>query len=354
MSEIEVPKGLMNVIVDETAIATTDSTGNLLYRGYKVVDLVKKLGFEDVAYLVAFGKVPTKEEKEKFFSRVKENSLIDSSVEDIMRILKEKDIMRNIRSIISLYPYSSEKSDDLLVEIAAKIPKIISDSYRIFHKLPLIDDADGGYAERLYYLLTGNKDAEKSKYLERLLIMYMEHEFNASTFALRVTASTLADPIAAVTSALATLKGPLHGGANAEILDFFLGFKDVDDALQYIDEKIANKEKVMGFGHRIYKDMDPRAQFIKQQLKQMAGDSKLFKIASAIEDRMWEKKKIPANLDFYAAIYMHLLGIEQDFYTPIFAASRVFGWIAHYKEQLQNNKIIRPSSKYVGPTNLTL
>ena len=354
MSDIEVPKGLTNVIVDETGIATTDSTGNLLYRGYKVVDLVRKLGFEDVAYLIVYGKVPTEQERNSFFARIKENSMIDGSVEDVMRILKEKDVMRNIRSIVSLYPYTSEKSDDLLVEIAAKIPKIVSDSYRIAHNLPLVDDADGSFAERFYYLITGNRDPEKSKYLERLMIMYMEHEFNASTFALRVTASTLADPVAAVTSALATLKGPLHGGASAEILDFFLGFKSGEDAVKYIDDKIEKKEKIMGFGHRIYKDMDPRAQYIKEQLRQMAGDSSLFRIAVAIEERMWEKKKIPANLDFYAAIYMHLLGIDQDFYTPIFAASRVFGWIAHYNEQLQNNKIIRPSSKYVGPTGLSL
>ena len=354
MAEIVVPRGLANVIVDKTAIATTDESGNLLYRGYRTVDLVEKKDFEDAAYLIVYGKIPDREEKNSFLLKLKENFGVSEEVRKVISILKEEDLMRSLRSLVSLYPYRNTDNDDLMIEMAAKFPEFISLSYRLSHGLEPIKPIDGTYPERFYHLITGKHDKIKAKYLGMLMILYMEHEFNASTYALRVTASTLADPISAFTTALATLKGPLHGGANAEILDFFKKFNDTDEAVKYVDEQIEKKEKVMGFGHRIYKRMDPRAQFVKAKLKEIAGDSMVLKIAEAVENRMWDKKSIPANLDFYAAIYMDTLGIPQDFYTPLFAASRVFGWCAHYKEQIQDNKIIRPSSEYVGPKNLKL
>lgn len=354
MSEIEVPKGLNGVVVDQTAIATTDDSGNLLYRGYRAVELAERVSAADVAFLIVNDRLPSKEESVKFDSEIKSNSAIDEKITEIMKILKEKDVMKNLRSITSLYPFRSTDKDKLLLEVAAKFPKIVSDTFRISRGEELIEDLELPFSERLYYLFTGKKDKSRAQYLNKLIILYMEHEFNASTFALRVTASTLADPVASIVSALATLKGPLHGGANAEILDFFLGFKNVEDAVKFVDEKVEAKEKVMGFGHRVYKTRDPRAQFVKEEIRKMDSDAHIFKIAEAIENRMWEKKKVPANLDFYAAIYMHMLGIDQDLYTPLFAASRVFGWIAHYNEQLENNKIIRPSSKYVGKTGREL
>lgn len=354
MSEIVVPKGLANVIVDSTAIATTDASGNLLYRGYKTVDLVEKADFEDAAYLIVYGKIPNAEEKSAFIKRIKGDFGIDDKVKEIIEILKEENMMRSLRSLVSLYPYESNGDDDLMLEMATKFPELISLSYRLPRGLKPLTPIEGTYAERFYHLITGSSDPLKAKYLQILMILYMEHEFNASTFALRVTASTLADPVSSFVTALAALKGPLHGGANAEILDFFKKFSGPEEAVKYVDEQIAKGEKVMGFGHRIYKRLDPRAQLVKAKLKEIAGDSKVLKIAEAVENRMWEKKSVPANLDFYAAIYMDTLGISQDFYTPIFAASRVFGWIAHYKEQMVGNKIIRPSSAYTGPTGLEL
>lgn len=354
MSEIVVPRGLANVIVDNTAIATTDASGNLLYRGYKTVNLVEKADFEDVAYLIAYGKIPDEKEKNEFKAKIKSFSGVDNRVKDVIKILKEENMMRSLRSLVSLYPYKSNEDDGLMLEMAAKFPELISLSYRLPKGLEPLMPIDGTYAERFYHLITGKSDPLKAKYLQILMILYMEHEFNASTFALRVTASTLADPVSAFTTALATLKGPLHGGANAEILDFFNNFSGPEEAVKYVDEQIAKGEKVMGFGHRIYKRLDPRAQLVKAKLKEIAGDSKVLKIAEAVENRMWEKKSVPANLDFYAAIYMDTLGIPQDFYTPVFAASRVFGWIAHYKEQMVGNKIIRPSSSYTGPTGLEI
>ncbi len=354
MSEIEVPKGLNGVVVDQTAIATTDDSGNLLYRGYRAVELAERSDAADVAYLIINDRLPSASEKSDFASSLKKYSGMDPKISEVLKILKEKDVMRNLRSIVSLYPYASASDSELLLEIAARFPRIISDTFRVSKGLDPLEDIDASFSERLYYLFTGNKDREKAKYLNKLLILYMEHEFNASTFALRVTASTLADPISSIVSALATLKGPLHGGANAEILDFFLGFKDAEEARKYVDEMVEKKEKVMGFGHRVYKTRDPRAQFVKEEIRKMDKDAHMFRIAETIENRMWEKKKVPANLDFYAAIYMHMLGIDQNLYTPLFAASRVFGWIAHYNEQLSANKIIRPSSKYVGKTGREL
>lgn len=354
MEEIKVPKGLANVVVDKTAIATTDATGNLLYRGYKTADLVDHSDFESTAYLIVNGKIPDKEEKKNFLESLKKNYGISEEVQQVISILKEKDMMRSLRSLVSLYPYSSKDDDSLMIEMAAKFPELISLSYRLARGLEPLTPIEGTFTERFYHLITGQRDPERARYLGMLMILYMEHEFNASTFALRVTASTLADPIASFTTALATLKGPLHGGANAEILDFFKKFRDAEEAVKYVDDQIAKGEKVMGFGHRIYKRLDPRAQQVKAKLKEIAGDSKVLKIAEAVENRMWEKKSVPANLDFYAAIYMDILGISQEFYTPLFAASRVFGWIAHYREQMIGNKIIRPSSEYSGPTGLKL
>lgn len=352
--EITVPRGLANVIVDKTAIATTDNSGNLLYRGYKAVDLVEKATLEDAAYLIVFGKLPGQKEKESFASKLTESFGVDEDTRNVLSILKEKDLMRSLRSIVSFYHYEHTEGNDLMLEMTAKFPEFISLAYRLSHGLEPLEAISGSYAERFYHLITGKNEPEKAKYLGMLMILYMEHEFNASTFALRVTASTLADPIASFTSALATLKGPLHGGANAEILDFFKNFSSPEEAVKYVDGQVAKGEKVMGFGHRIYKRLDPRAQCVKGKLKEIAPDSKILQIAEAVENRMWEKKSVPANLDFYAAIYMDILGIPQDFYTPIFAASRAFGWIAHYNEQLEGNRLIRPSSQYVGPMGLEL
>lgn len=354
MEEIKVPKGLANVIVDSTAVATTDASGNLLYRGYKTADLVDHSDFESTAFLIANGAIPTKEEKDQFVKTLKSFYGVSPEVREVISILKEKDMMRSLRSLVSLYPYESKDDDSLMMEMAAKFPELISLAYRLARGLEPLEPIEGTFTERFYHLITGKNEPEKARYLGMLMILYMEHEFNASTFALRVTASTLADPVSSFTSALATLKGPLHGGANAEILDFFKKFKDADEAVKYVDDQIDRGEKVMGFGHRIYKRLDPRAQQVKAKLKEIAGDAKVLKIAEAVENRMWEKKNIPANLDFYAAIYMDTLGIPQDFYTPLFAASRAFGWIAHYKEQMIGNKIIRPSSQYTGPTDLKL
>jgi citrate synthase len=355
---IEVPKGLDKVIIDKTSIASTDSEGHLIYRGYKAVDLAEKASFEQTAYLVVYGHLPSSSDLGEFSEFLARNSGLDDNTEKIIQLLpKDTLIIDLLRSIVSLMPIKETANDKILLDIAAKMPRISSDGYRLLRGMDVLKDIRGSYAERFYYLLTGRDDKIMAKYFEKILILYMEHEFNASTFALRVTASTLSDPRASVTSALAAIKGPLHGGANAEILNYILAMKSPEDGINFVDEKLAKKEKIMGFGHRIYKKMDPRAQFIKGPLKELAklkNADMLYDISTAMEKRIWDDKKIPANLDFYAAIYMYLLGIDQAFYTPIFSAARSFGWAAHYIEQISDNKLIRPDSKYVGPVGLNV
>ncbi|MCL4331995.1 MAG: citrate/2-methylcitrate synthase [Candidatus Thermoplasmatota archaeon] len=354
MTENLVPKGLQGVAVDVTSIATTDSEGNLLYRGYKTVELANRKSFEEVAHLVLNGKLPDGEELSEFKKFLRDSSHIDQDLIGIMKLARETNVMDGLRSGVSIGKYKNTLPGLLLPEIAAKFPQIVSSTSRINEGKEPLKNIDGSYAENLFYLLTGKEDRTKARFLEKLLILYMEHEFNASTFALRVAASTLADPVSAVVAALSTLKGPLHGGANSEVLTYLLNFKSEEEALKYVDEKLEKKEKIMGFGHRIYKAKDPRAQFVKNELNTLMGNKDAFRYAVAIEERVWEEKHLPANLDFYAALYLNELGIDEKFYLPIFGCARVFGWGAHYKEQVADNKIIRPSSVYVGPKGLEL
>jgi citrate synthase len=359
MEPIVVPKGLDGVIVDDSAICTADSdNGTLIYRGYSAVELAEKASFEQTAYLIVYGKLPGRNELAEFSQFLKKNEEPDSNTKKIMALInKDTAVIDLMRSVVSLVPTNETKQDRVLLEIAAKMPHIAADGYRLINGAAPLPSISGTYAERFYYQLTGKNDAEAAKYLEKLLILYMEHEMNASTFALRVTASTLADPRAALTTALATIKGPLHGGANDQILNYIVKMDTKDEAVKFVDDRLARKEKIMGFGHRIYKKVDPRAQFMKKELdalSRLKHTEKLYDIAAAIEETVWDRKKLPANLDFYAALIMHLLGIDHVFYTPIFASSRSFGWAAHYLEQVGNNKLIRPDSRYIGPTGLKL
>lgn len=343
------PKGLAGVYVDETKIATTDRTGNLVYRGYRVIDLADKLEFESVAYLVVYGNLPTGEQLEEFKKLLSENYRIDEDTAKVLDSLGGRGVIDKLRTGVSSVQSTGRSAEDLL-KIASKFPEIVMYGSEGKH----ISQNAGSFASRFYSSLTGSADAEKSRLFEKILMMYMEHEFNASTFALRVTASTMADPVCAFTTALATLKGPLHGGANSEVLQYLLNFRSQEDALAWVDSKLEKKELLMGFGHRVYKDKDPRAQYLKKILLKNFGDVNAVRYAAAIEDYVWQKKTLAANLDFYAALYMHLLGIDEKYYLSIFAISRVFGWVAHYLEQQENNKLIRPLALYTGQNDMKM
>ena len=351
MSEIEVPKGLTGVIVDSTSVATTDPEGNLVYRGYKTVELARHKSFTEIAYLVVYGELPDRQLLPEFEDRLLTKSKPIPELRKVIEILKEKNIMVSLRTLTSALKVNSDNVLDTLLAIAAQIPVMASDSYRKANGLEYLNQNHDNLSKRIYYLFTGEENETKSKMLEKIMIMYMEHEFNASTFALRVAASTATDPASAINAAISTLKGPLHGGANAEILSYLLKFKDEEEGISFVKERLEKKQLIMGFGHRVYKTKDPRAQFIKEELRKMIGNTDRFKIATAIEDYLWDTKKLPANLDYYGAFYLHEIGIVEPLYTPLFASSRVFGWIAHYLEQTANNKLIRPLAKYIGPTD---
>ncbi|MGP6207335.1 citrate/2-methylcitrate synthase [Cuniculiplasma sp. SKW3] len=347
--EIKVPKGLANVVVDSTSIATTGASGNLLYRGYRAVDLADRKSFEEVAYLIVYGKLPANEELKSFRNKLDSEMKLDEKTKSIMDILKEKDIMRNLRSIVSLIHYSKGDTNETFIQMEAKLPLISAYSAHAAYGRPMKEMEGEFFVEKFFSLIADPSKKAYWKSLEKLMILYMEHEFNASTFALRVAASTLTDPVSAVTAALATLKGPLHGGANSEVLSYLSKIKNEQDARDFVEGKLANKEKIMGFGHRVYKKKDPRAQYVKEELRRIAPDYARFKAAEYVENYMFEKKGIPANVDLFAAVLMDFLGIEEIFNLPVFACSRIFGWNAHYNEQVADNKLIRPAAEYTGP-----
>ena len=345
--EIIVPKGLANVVVDTTSIATTGASGNLLYRGYRAVELAEKKSFEEVAYLIINGRLPTQNELSPFKNELNSNMVIDDSVLKIMNMIREKNLMRNIRSMISLYPYNMGDDQSIFTQMEAKMPLLTSCSASSMNGTPIKTPRGNDFSQKFYSLIT-DRENKNWKSFEKLMILYMEHEFNASTFALRVATSTLTDPVSAVTAALATLKGPLHGGANSEVLTYLSGIENEKDAMKFVEGKLEKKEKIMGFGHRVYKKRDPRALFVREELRKIAPTDQKFVAAEMVENYMFEKKGLPANVDLYAAVLMDYLGINEMFYLPVFACSRIFGWNAHYFEQLNNNRIIRPASQYTG------
>ncbi len=358
---MKVPAGLDGVAVAETTISKSDVDGTLIYRGYDINDLAKNASFEETAYLILKDKLPTKSDLDSFKSSLNSKMRVDSRAYGVIRDLpKDSHPMDVLRTVVSALGSIDEERNTAgqQLSIAAKMPVLLSNAPRVLRGERMVEPRkDLPYAANLLYMIDGKEHPSLDAWLfERELIFYMEHDLNASSFTVRVVASTLADPYAAVTAGLAALKGPLHGGANEAAMETLRTLKDARSAKQYVENAFAERRKVIGFGHRVYKDFDPRARLSKRYLKQLLkskglGDS-LFVICDAMEKEMWERKKLPANLDFYAAPVFYTLGIPIPLYTPIFAASRVFGWIAHYDEQLRENKLIRPDATYVGQKDL--
>ena len=357
---IRAPKGLAGVSVADTKISKSGSDGSLIYRGYPISEIAANATFEETAYLVLNGRLPTRGQLRGFSEGLAAKGKVDGKVFAIMKELGRRshpiDVIRTAVSSLG----SIDKEDSVADEeasIEAKMPVLAANSRRV----PLGErprrPRDGlGFASNLLQMLTKKEANDFDRWVfERVLIFYMEHDMNASSFTVRVVASTLADPYAAASAGLSSLKGPLHGGANEAAMEMLLEVKDPAKAGEFLERTFREGKKLMGFGHRVYKAFDPRARLCKGYLKQLAdrsGDPWLYELCDAVEREMWERKKIPPNLDYYAAPIFYLLGIEVPLYTPIFAASRVFGWMAHYNEQVEENKLIRPDSVYVGPSGL--
>ncbi|MDE1858630.1 MAG: hypothetical protein KGI26_06170 [Thaumarchaeota archaeon] len=358
---MKIPRGLAGVSVTDTRISKSASDGSLIYRGYPISELAAKASFEETAYLVVNGRLPTRVELAAFSKGLVERSKVDRRVFRIMKGLGRKahpiDVIRTAASALgSLDGEKTMAGKEASIE--AKMSVLAANSRRLpLGMRPRTPKKGLGFSDNLLQMLTDRKASDFDRWVfERALIFYMEHDMNASSFTVRVVASTLADPYAAASAGLASLKGPLHGGANEAAMEMLLEVRDPAKAREFVDETFRQGRKLMGFGHRVYKDFDPRARLCKEYLKEMTERRResawLYELCDAVEREMWERKRIPPNLDYYAAPIFYLLGIEVPLYTPIFAASRVFGWMAHYNEQVEENKLIRPDSTYVGPSGL--
>ena len=361
MPKIKAPRGLAGVSVADTTISKSGEDGSLVYRGYPISELAANATFEEVAYLVAKGRLPTESELETFSRSLMDKSKVEETVFRQMEGLGKRahpiDALRTCVSALgSIDTEVSVEGQQMSLE--AKMAVLAANCERIPKGEAPREPKQGlGFASNLLQMLTRQSPSEYDLWaFERVLIFYMEHDLNASSYTVRVVASTLADPYAAATAGLAALKGPLHGGANEEAMKMLLRVGDPEGAASFVGESLAEGRKVIGFGHRVYRTFDPRARLCKEYLadmiKKRGADDKLFRVCEALEREMWQRKKIPPNLDYYAAPIFYLLGIEVPLYTPIFAASRVFGWMAHYNEQVAENKLIRPDADYSGRTDL--
>ena len=342
---MKAPPGLYGVIVADTNIGKSESNetgGSLIYRGYEISDLFENATFEETAFLVLNGKLPNRTELQEFSSQLKKRSDVPQNVYDLVEKLNRNahpmDALRTAVSSLGAIELNLSPKEQQL-SIIAKMPVLVANCYRISSgKKPIQPDPKLNTAQNLLYVLTGKRPSDFEAWvLERELILYMEHDLNASSFTVRVIASTLADVYAACTGGVAALKGPLHGGANEAAIEMLLKMKNPTQAEAMVLEMFAKGEKVMGFGHRIYKKVDPRAQLSKELLKRFIKEkhesSSLYEVCDVVEKKVWEMKKLPANLDFYAAPVFYVLGIPVKMYTPLFAASRVVGWVAHFNEQ---------------------
>jgi len=359
---IRAPAGLYGVAVVETSISKGTADGSLTYRGYPIKELFDNASLEECAFLILEGRLPRVEELEKFVEKVRTHAKVPEGVYDIVRRLPAgSDPMDVLRTAVSALGATERSLDgkDQQDSLIAKMPTLAANCYRIVRGMPVIEPDPGlNFASNLLYMLSGKRpDKFDSWAFERELILYLEHDVNASTFTVRIVASTLADIYAASTAGLAALKGPLHGGANEAAMAMLLEIGSADRAERYVQEALSKRKKIMGFGHRIYKKVDPRSQLSKGMLKRLLeeqgkGDD-LYRLCEAVADAMWQAKKIPTNLDYYAAPIFYSLSIPIPAFTPIFAASRIVGWTAHFNEQLAHNKLFRPDSIYVGLNGLT-
>lgn len=361
--------GLEDVIANTSEICLVDGKeGRLIYQGYDIHDLIKGHStFEEVIYLLWHGELPTASQLSKFSNDIAVQRTLN---EDVLRFLqtvrKDASPMEVLRTAVSLSGiYDVDNGDESIeanvrkaTRLVAQLPTMVTTFERISQGLePIAPDPSLGMAASFFYLLNGKKPDEfVENAFNTALILHADHELNASTFSARVTAATLSDIYSAITSAIGTLKGPLHGGANEQVMRMLREIDDPARAESFIDNALAEKRKIMGFGHRVYRTEDPRATHLRQLSKEAgerAGETKWFDMSQTIERIVMEKKGLNPNVDFYSASMYYALPLPIHLFTPVFASSRISGWTAHVLEQFRHNRLIRPRAEYVGATNRT-
>src|SRR5258706_348053 len=355
--------GLEGVIAGETSICWVDPNAGLLYHGYDVHEMAEHASFEEVSWLLLHGELPTPAQTAWMARDLAGERKLPPPVVEMLRLLPPgTHPMDALRTGVSmLAPFDADLNDPShaanlrkAMRLIAKVSTLISDGWRIARGLELLPPRPNlSHAANFLYQLSGEMpEPWRVKMFDTILVLYAEHEFNASTFSARVTASTMADIYAALTTGLATLKGPLHGGANEETMKMLREIGTPDRAESWLKERLARKEKIMGFGHRVYKKGDSRVPMMRELARDLGrrfGQVQWGATCEQLEAVMEREKHLCANLDLYAAPVFHLLGIAPELNTPIFACARVSGWCAHIIEQHDHNRLIRPRSLYTGP-----
>ncbi len=360
-------EGLRGVVAAQSAIGDVNGEeGILIYQGYNIHDLAEHSSFEEVVFLLWNGRLPKADELEELKQRLRRNYEVPSAVIDLMKQFPKTadpmDVLRTAVSALDFYDENGHGTDrdhavKAAVRITGQIGTIAAAWDRIRNgKEVVAPDTNLSIAENFLYMLRGERaDADEEHMFDVCLILHADHELNASTFTTRVVSGTLAGMYGAVTAGIAALAGPLHGGANTNVMKMLIGIGDLDKVDGWVDQALAEKKKIMGIGHAVYKTEDPRATWLRKYSKHMAekkGESKWFDMSQRIEQLMHEKKGMYPNVDFYSASTYYLMGIALDMYTPIFAVSRISGWTGHILEQYSHNKLIRPRAEYIGARDL--
>jgi citrate synthase len=366
--DIELRRGLKGVFLDSTEASNViGETGQLIYRGYNIHDLAENSTFEETSFLMLYGKLPTKSELSQFDRTLRDSRQLPVPIIEIITSIKDAhpmDVLRTAISALSAYEsnvtdVSAEETLRKGIRLTAQTPSIVAALHRIRNGLPVIDpDPKLNHAGNFLKMLFGEEpDQAAATLLDKDFLVHLDHGSNASSFAARVTASTLADVHCAIVSGLSTLKGPLHGGAAEGVMKMALEIGEEDNVASYLKDKHERRERVMGFGHPVYRVEDPRARHLREGSRQLAekfGEPKWFKILTKVQEHMrpYEERGICVNVDFWSGSVYYLLGIPEDLFVPIFAIARVPGYVVQVLEQQDGNVIIRPLLHYVGPTDL--
>ncbi|MDH3494001.1 MAG: citrate synthase [Acidobacteriota bacterium] len=355
--------GLRGVVAAQSSMSKVNGEeGILVYQGFDIHDLAENSTFEETIYLLWNGRLPTRDELDVLKAEIRNNYAIPSEILVFMRHFPHDaspmDVLRTCVSTLAFYDKEGQKTDSesaklASVKLTAAFPTIVAAWERIRNgKEPVAPDPTLDIAENFLYMMRGEKpDPGEARMLDICLILHADHGLNASTFACRVIAGTLADTYGAVTGGIAALAGPLHGGANTAVMKSLKEIGEVENVESWLEDTLSNKRKVMGVGHAVYKTEDPRATWLRKFSEQMGGitgETKWFEMSQKLEKLVKEKKGLNPNVDFYSASTYYMMGIPMDLFTPIFAISRISGWTGHILEQYAENKLIRPRAEYVG------